>query len=92
MCLGVFTTLVVATNPLTHYSTFTTLSCTALISADAKGDTHMCSTLGPLLRSRLKERLGETGSALDLAMRILACDSMNIDYNRDRETLLRLQC
>ena len=52
----------------------------------------MCSTLGPLLRSRLKERLGETGNALDLAMRILACDSMNIECGGDRETLLRLQC
>lgn len=58
----------------------------------AKSDPYVRSTLGPLLRSRLEERAGEKGSALDLAMRIIACDSMGIECSVDRETLLRLQC
>jgi hypothetical protein len=58
----------------------------------AEGDNHVQSTLGPLLLSRLKERVGEDGSALDLAMRVLACDAMGIGCSIDREALSRLQC
>jgi hypothetical protein len=32
------------------------------------------------------------GSALDLAMRILACDTLGVECNIDRKVLLRLQC
>ena len=35
--------------------------------------------------------MGSKGSALDLAMRILACDSLGIDCHMDRQALLRLQ-
>jgi hypothetical protein len=58
----------------------------------AKKDALLQSTLGPLLRSRLEERVGEKGSALDLAMRILACDILGVECNIDRKVLLRLQC
>ena len=53
---------------------------------------HLQATIGPLLKSRLQERVGESGSALDLAMRVLACDSLGIECSVDRDTLLCLQC
>ena len=53
---------------------------------------HLQSTIGPLLKSRLEERVGESGSALDLAMRILACNSLAVECGVDRNTLLRIQC
>jgi hypothetical protein len=58
----------------------------------AKGDSNVQSTLGPLLHTRLEERVGKDGSALDLAMRTLACDAMSIECSIDRDTLSHLQC
>ena len=55
-------------------------------------DAHLQATIGPLLKSRLQERVGQSGSALDLAMRILACDSLGVECEEDRRTLLCLQC
>ena len=49
-------------------------------------------TLGPLLKSRVRERLGLGGSALDLAMRILAGAAVGLTCEDDRQTLLELQC
>ena len=40
----------------------------------------------------MQERIGETGSALDLAMRVLACSSLGINCSVDFHTLLGLQC
>jgi hypothetical protein len=57
----------------------------------AKGDSLVQATLGPLLSSRLKERVGVKGSALDLAVRIIACNSLGIRCSVDIEALLRLQ-
>lgn len=55
-------------------------------------DLHLQDTLRPILTSRLKERVGQSGNALDLAMRILACDSLGIECRIDRQTLQCLQC
>ncbi|KAI9150073.1 Short-chain dehydrogenase/reductase [Paramyrothecium foliicola] len=55
-------------------------------------DMHLHLTLGPLLKSRLRERVGQDGSALDLAMRIIACTQMGIACGHDRSELLRRQC
>ena len=58
----------------------------------SRHDAHLQATLGPLLKSRLEERIGESGSALDLAMRVLACSSLGIKCSVDLHTLLELQC
>ena len=53
---------------------------------------HLQATIGPLLKSRVQERVGESGNALDLAMRVLACDSLGMECSVDRHTLVYLQC
>lgn len=55
-------------------------------------DVHLKATLGSLLQERTQERVGQSGSALDLAMRILTCCSLNLDCGIDRRALLDLQC
>ena len=58
----------------------------------SSSDAHLQMTLGPLLKSRLLERLGLDGTALDLAMRIITCSQMEIACEGDCRTLLALQC
>lgn len=58
----------------------------------SSGDAHLQTTLGSLMESRLRERLGLGGSALDLAMRITTCAQMGIACEQDRGVLLNLQC
>ena len=55
-------------------------------------DLHLKTTLGPLLKERTQERVGLSGSALDLAMRILTCHLLDINCGIDRHALLGLQC
>lgn len=55
-------------------------------------DVHLTTRVGPLLKERTQERVGLSGSALDLAMRILTCDLLDIDCGRDRRALIDLQC
>ena len=55
-------------------------------------DFHLKTTLGPLLKERTRERVGLSGSALDLAMRILTCDMLDLNCGIDRHALLGLQC
>ena len=55
-------------------------------------DTHLQATLGALLEERMQERVGQDGSALDLAMRVLTCRSLGLSYDVDRRALLDLQC
>ncbi|KAI1451206.1 Haloacid dehalogenase-like hydrolase-domain-containing protein [Annulohypoxylon moriforme] len=55
-------------------------------------DAHLHVTLGPLLKSRMYERLGLGGSALDLAMRVITCAQLGIACVDDRRALLNLQC
>jgi len=58
----------------------------------AKNDIDLQSALGPLLKSRIQDRIGKSGSALDLAMRVLAADFLGIECSADRVTLRGLQC
>ena len=57
----------------------------------SSSDVHLKATLGPVLKERTQERVGETGSALDLAMRILTCNALDLNCDIDRRTLLDLQ-
>ncbi|OTB13101.1 hypothetical protein K445DRAFT_14092 [Daldinia sp. EC12] len=58
----------------------------------SSSDDHLQATLGSLLESRVRERLGLGGSALDLAMRIITCTQLGVQCERDRRALLDLQC
>ncbi|KUI70175.1 Alpha-D-glucose-1-phosphate phosphatase YihX [Cytospora mali] len=58
----------------------------------SSNDDHLHMTLGSLLKSRVRERLGIDSGALDLAMRIITCDQMGIPCEDDRRVLLSLQC
>ena len=57
-------------------------------------DEALRATLGPLITERLLERRGLSGSALDLAMRILASVPLGLgsQYDDERRALLDLQC
>ena len=55
-------------------------------------DTSSKATLEPLLRQRTQERIGQMGSALDLAMRIITCNVLHLDCSIDRHALMGLQC
>ncbi|PFH47749.1 hypothetical protein AMATHDRAFT_151387 [Amanita thiersii Skay4041] len=48
--------------------------------------------LKPLLKERVRERIGAPGDALALAMRILVCASVGITDATDRRALLEMQC
>lgn len=54
-------------------------------------DPHLQMTLGPLLKARVRERVGMPGSALDLAMRIVTCAQVGVACQEDRLTLLEMQ-
>lgn len=58
----------------------------------SSSDAHLHMTLGPLLKSRVRERVGLGGSALELAMRISTCTQMGINCENDRRALLDMQC
>ncbi|KAI0803521.1 HAD-like protein [Xylaria sp. FL0064] len=58
----------------------------------ASDDAHLYTTLSPLLKLRVCERIGLGGSALDLAMRIITCTQMGVACEGDRRDLLDLQC
>ena len=47
--------------------------------------------LGPLLKDRVQELIGDPGDALALAMRILVCDFVGIKNEVDLGALLALQ-
>jgi hypothetical protein len=57
----------------------------------ASKDVVLHATLGALLKSRLEERVGESGNALDLAMHVIACESMGIECGVDRRLLVASQ-
>lgn len=58
----------------------------------SSNDVHLQAMLGPLLKERLQERVGQSGNALDLAMRILTCSLLDLNCDIDRRALLDLQC
>ena len=45
-----------------------------------------------LLRARIQERVGQSGNALDIAVRIIVCKWLNLDSDGDCQTLLTMQC
>ena len=55
-------------------------------------DDHLQTMLGPVLKERIQERVGQSGSALDLAMRILVCKWLDLSCGDDCHTLLSMQC
>lgn len=57
----------------------------------SSSDAHLQTTLGLLLASRVRGRLGLGASALDLAMRIFTCAQMGVACEDDRRPLLNLQ-
>jgi hypothetical protein len=59
---------------------------------DHTSDRELHLLLKPLLRKRVKERIGLAGDALALAMRMLACASVGIRDSTDFKALLSLQC
>ena len=50
------------------------------------------SQLLPILKTKIKERIGEAGDPRALAMRALACKILNIPNPRDMDRLRSLQC
>ncbi|TEY44842.1 hypothetical protein BOTCAL_0344g00160 [Botryotinia calthae] len=61
-----------------------------LLRSSNDADLHI--TLGPVLKLRVRERVGLSGSALDLAMRIITCVQMGVACESDRRALLNMQC
>ena len=55
-------------------------------------DAELHHWLEPLLKERIQERVGQNGSALNLAMRLLTCNMFGIEDQVDLEVLLSLQC
>lgn len=58
---------------------------------ETSGDPELHSTLKPLLRERIQERIGAEGDSLALAMRLLVCDVVGIKDEVDLRNLLPLQ-
>ncbi|KAH0542991.1 hypothetical protein FGG08_002679 [Glutinoglossum americanum] len=56
------------------------------------GSPEVHQQLNPLLRDRVQERIGASGDAMALAMRILVCKSVGIRNEVDARSLLPLQC
>ena len=54
-------------------------------------DGHLHDMLSSLLKERIQERVGQSGSALDIAMRILVCKWLSQDYGSDDHTLQDMQ-
>ena len=59
-----------------------------LLSSD---DLELHSTFAVLLRERVRERIGASGDALQLAMRLLTCQIFGLRSEVDRRALLDLQ-
>ena len=53
---------------------------------------HLRDTLENVLIEWVKERVGEDGDALGLAMRIITCRSMGLECKMERQSLLAMQC
>jgi hypothetical protein len=57
----------------------------------APHDMELQTKLRPLLKECVRERVGQSGDALELAVRINLCGAMGLDCKDDLQTLLRLQ-
>ena len=58
----------------------------------SSNDDYLQSMLGSLLKERVQERVGQSGNALDIAVRILVCKWLSLDCGADCHTLLNMQC
>ena len=58
----------------------------------SSNDDYLQSQLGSLLKERIQERVGQSGNALDIAARIIACKWLNLQCGSDCQTLLSMQC
>ncbi len=58
----------------------------------SSNDDYLQSMLGSLLKERIQERVGQSGNALDIAVRILVCKWLSLDCGVDCHTLLGMQC
>jgi hypothetical protein len=57
----------------------------------APHDLELQTKLRPLLKECVRERVGQSGDALELAVRINLCGALGLDCEDDLQTLLRLQ-
>jgi hypothetical protein len=55
-------------------------------------ESQLRKEIGSLLSSRVKERIGIDGDAIEIGMRVLACRSLGIRNEPDKQQLLALQC
>lgn len=58
---------------------------------ESTDDEKLHAKLKPVLKERLRERIGAAGDALALAMRVLACATVGVRDELDMRLLLRLQ-
>lgn len=57
----------------------------------APNDSELQAAVRPLLKECVRERVGKSGTALELAMRIILCDALGLDSGNDLQTLIGLQ-
>ena len=55
-------------------------------------DQHLHARLAPLVTRRLRERVGEAGDPMELAMRVLACKQLETPNKSDLDKLIKMQC
>lgn len=60
--------------------------------ASSVGDQELHALLKPLLKERVKERIGTEGDALAIAMRLAVCNYVGLRDDVDLLTLLQMQC
>ena len=58
----------------------------------SSNDDYLQSMLGSLFKERIQERVGQSGNALDIAVRIILCKRLDLDCGNDCQTLLTMQC
>ena len=55
-------------------------------------DEQLHARLSPLVTRHLLERIGEAGDAMELAMRVVACQQLGISNEADMNKLMQMQC
>ncbi|KAF2680431.1 HAD-like protein [Lentithecium fluviatile CBS 122367] len=57
----------------------------------APNDSELQAAVRPLLKECVREHVGKSGTALELAMRIILCDALGLGSGNDLQTLIGLQ-
>lgn len=57
----------------------------------SSSDDFLQDMLRSVLKERVQERVGESGSTLDIAMRVLVCKWLRVDFGHDCDSLLGMQ-